>query len=482
MSFASFEFLLFFPAVTLIYFLLPHKLRWAHLLLASCGFYMFFAPAYILILAFTIIVDYVAGILIEGASGRRRWTYLALSLAANLGVLAFFKYYNFAAENVNAVARFAGSPAALPALRFLLPIGLSFHTFQAMSYTIEVYRGNQKAERHFGIYALYVMFYPQLVAGPIERPQNMLHQFHEQKSFDHDRAVSGLRLMLWGLFKKVVIADRLAIIADAVYRDPHRCTGAEMLIAMVAFTFQVYCDFSGYSDIALGSARVMGFTLMRNFDSPFRATSVTEFWRRWHISLSTWFNDYLFTPLFTAVRDWGKAGLALSLFVTFLLSGLWHGAGWTFVIYGALHGLALVYEALTKKTRKRVASRIGPRIYEPLTWVSVFVFVSLSFVFFRAASLSDAIHVVRNAFAVTKPGWSAVGTGGLDALPRWKLVLSFAPLLVLFAVERWDKDRELTRRLAERPRPVRWGLYYAMVAGILVFGAFGSKQFIYFQF
>lgn len=298
MLFNSFQFFIFFPVVTFIFFLLPHKLRWLHLLIASCVFYMAFIPVYILILLFTIIIDYVAGMLIENAEGVRRKCFLILSIIANVGVLAVFKYYNFFADNINSLLQGLHINAhPIPFLTILLPLGLSFHTFQAMSYTIEVYRGNQKAEKHFGIYALYVMFYPQLVAGPIERPQNLLHQFREKHYFEPGRVTDGLRLMLWGMFKKVVIADRIAVLTGPVFNDPHNYPPITLFLAVIMFSFQIFCDFSGYSDIAIGSAKVMGFTLMRNFDWPYKAQSISEFWKCWHISLSTWFRDYLYISL-----------------------------------------------------------------------------------------------------------------------------------------------------------------------------------------
>src|ERR1035437_5555581 len=277
MLFNSIPFLIFFPVVTLLYFLLPHKFRWFLLLAASCFFYMFFKPEYILILAFTIVIDYFAGILLENEPDKRkRKKYLVMSIIANIGVLAFFKYYNFLNSNITGMALLFGAKNPIPYLSWLLPIGLSFHTFQAMSYTIEVYRGNQKAERHFGIYALYVMFYPQLVAGPIERPQNLLHQFREKYYYDYDRVLEGLKLMLWGLFKKIAIADRLAIYVNAVYNNPGQHNGKSFALATFFFAFQIYCDFSGYSDIAIGIAKVMGFKLMTNFNRPYFAVNISE--------------------------------------------------------------------------------------------------------------------------------------------------------------------------------------------------------------
>jgi D-alanyl-lipoteichoic acid acyltransferase DltB (MBOAT superfamily) len=284
---------------------------------------MVFVPVYILILGGTIIIDYYAGILLENTEGKKRKVFLIASLIANIGVLAVFKYYNFLNNNLSVLLNSFGYKNSIPNLGILLPIGLSFHTFQAMSYTIEVYRRKQKAERHFGIYALYVMFYPQLVAGPIERPQNMLHQFYEKHYFDFERIIDGLKLMLWGLFIKLVIADRLAIFVNAVYNNPEKHSGLTLAIATIFFAFQIYCDFSGYSNIAIGAARVMGFKLMTNFNRPYFSRSIAEFWKRWHISLSTWFSDYLYIPLGgnrVSVPRW-----YFNLFFVFLVSGLWHG-------------------------------------------------------------------------------------------------------------------------------------------------------------
>src|ERR1700682_2673199 len=297
MLFNSVAFVIFFPVVTALYFGLPHRHRWALLLAASCVFYMVFIPAYILILGVTIIIDYWAGIQIEKSAGRLRTFYLVLSIISTCMVLFVFKYSDFFLGNVNALASFLHWDYSLKLLHIILPIGLSFHTFQSLSYVIEVYRGHQTSERHFGIYALYVMFYPQLVAGPIERPQHLLHQFYEYHPFVYSRVTSGLRLMTWGMFKKVVIADRLAGFVGNAYSHPRDFEGHTLLIATLFFAFQIYCDFSGYSDIALGAAEVMGFSLMKNFDQPYSALSVGEFWRRWHISLSTWFRDYVYVSL-----------------------------------------------------------------------------------------------------------------------------------------------------------------------------------------
>jgi len=485
MLFNSISFFIFFPVVTALYFALPHRLRWLHLLLASCVFYMFFIPAYILILFFTIIIDYFAGIWIENEPDMaKRKRLLSLSIVANVGVLAVFKYYNFFVDNVNTFLHQIGiETTTIPLLGIILPIGLSFHTFQAMSYTIEVYRGTQKAERHFGIYALYVMFYPQLVAGPIERPQNVLHQFYERHAFDWDRMVSGLRLMLWGMFKKAVIADRIAVLVNNGYSHAEEQSGLALLLATLLFTVQIYCDFSGYSDIALGSARVMGFKLMRNFDMPYFSGSVTEFWRRWHISLSTWFRDYLYIPL--GGNRVSKPRQYFNRFFVFLTSGLWHGANWTFVVWGGLHGLALTYEAATKPLRERVFGKLPRFIAVPFAMACTTGFAALCWIFFRAKSMKEAMYVL--GAIVGRSGahpYMAIRSedGTILGRPVYYLALSFALIGVLFGLEWLHRQHNLVQVFVNRPRWQRWSIYYALLSSVLFLGVFDLQGFIYFQF
>ncbi len=320
---------------------------------------------------------------------------LVMSIVANVGILGFFKYINFVDANLTVLFGALHLGWAIPHLDIILPIGLSFHTFQSMSYTIEVYRGRQQAERHLGIYALYVMFYPQLVAGPIERPQNLLHQFREPHTFDAERVIDGLKLMLWGFFKKVVIADRLALYVNGIYDHPAAQHGWPLIIATYFFAFQIYCDFSGYTDIAIGAAQVMGFRLMDNFNRPYFAKSIVEFWQRWHISLSSWFRDYLYIPLGgnrVAVPRW-----CFNIMVVFLVSGLWHGANWTFIVWGALHGVYVIAGVATFAwQRKFLRIRRHARIGWSRRWIEAFVtfhLVLIAWVFFRAASLSDAGYI-----------------------------------------------------------------------------------------
>lgn len=480
MLFNSWQFALFFPLAIAGYFLLPHRLRWAWLLLTSCAFYMAFVPAYVLILFAVIGIDYAAGLLIARSEGaaRRRW--LLLSIATNLAMLGFFKYFNFFADNARALAHLIGWNLPLPILQVLLPIGLSFHVFQSLSYTIEVYRGHQAPERHLGIYAVYVMFWPQLVAGPIERPQNLLHQFHTPQTFDPERVTAGLRLMLWGFFKKIVVADRLALVVNLVYAHPTHYTGLPLLLATVFFAFQIYCDFSGYSDIARGAAKVMGIELMVNFRQPYGAESLSDFWRRWHISLSSWFRDYVYIPL-----GGNRAGAwrrALNLLAVFLLSGLWHGANWTFIVWGALHGTALAagqlltprLSALPRPPAWRVLGR-------PARLAVTFAFVCLSWVFFRATSLHDAWYVVTHLLAGLLDQVSSVYglAGTLRELQQRNVVLGVLAIATLVAAERlWGALGEPPAR----PRWFSWAACYAMILMLAVLGVYDSRAFIYFQF
>lgn len=465
MLFNSFQFLLFFPIVTIVFFLLPHRFRWFFLLSASCFFYMFFKPEYIVILAFTIIVDYYAGILISTTKDiSKRKKYLLLSLIANISVLAFFKYYNFINYNITDAASYFGYVIDIPILKILLPIGLSFHTFQAMSYTIEVYRGNQAPERHFGIYALYVMFYPQLVAGPIERPQNLLYQFHERKKLNADKLVSGLKLISWGLFKKLVIADRLAPMVNQVYNDPHHYHGLNIVIATLFFAEQIYCDFSGYSDIAIGSARVMGFELMKNFRNPYLSKSVTEFWSRWHISLSTWFRDYFYIPMGgnrVSVPRW-----MMNMLLTFLISGLWHGANWTFIIWGGLNGIFILAEILIARQFKSVQL---PSFVKHIITV---ILISFTWLFFRANSLHDAGTLLQNLFSVREN----------IAFNHIELVLSMFLIIGLEAVQYMDEKYKILSKIKELPYLGRMLVYAIFLVVLLNLGVFNNSQFIYFQF
>ncbi|MEZ0538172.1 MBOAT family O-acyltransferase [Fibrella arboris] len=507
MLFNSLQFLLFFTAVTLTYYSLPKgNGRWSLLLIASCYFYAVFQPTYIFILFLTIVIDYIAGIWLEKTpvGSRRKWL-LILSLISNVGILAFFKYLGFFTENVAWLFDHLHLPGPAQKVTYLanrvfvkvievfgqsgissfkdnmsiLPVGLSFHTFQAMSYTIEVYRGNQKAERHFGIYALYVMFYPQLVAGPIERPQNVLHQFHAHFAYNFENIKAGLMRMAFGFFKKVVIADRLVMMAGPAFNDPESHNGLSLLVATFFFTFQIYCDFSGYSDIAIGAARVMGFNLMENFKAPYMANSITEFWRRWHLSLSTWFRDYLYIPL--GGNRKGEFRRNLNQMIVFLASGLWHGANWTYVIWGGLHGVYQVAAGLRDKhwpggggrraeTRNVVLQGVGGRIWHVGNVLITFALVMLTWIFFRATSVRSAFLILKKigTLSIFEPIQTPMNTTEM-----WFSLALIAFLLVKEATY-------LT--IPTRSTPRFFGLIGLICFLTYLFGVFTSNQFIYFQF
>ena len=488
MLFNSLAFLLFFPIVTAGYFLLPHKYRRWWLLAASCWFYMSFVPVYILILAFTIGVDYFAGIWIDRSEGAKRKWMLVASIVANLGVLAFFKYYNFLNESIAMAVRSMGFHYAIPDLGILLPIGLSFHTFQSLSYTIEVYRKHQKAEHRFGTFALYVMFYPQLVAGPIERPENLLDQINSttegrgmRSRFDHDRVMAGLKQMLWGFFKKMVIADRCAAVVNLVYGDPSSYDGWVLLLATYLFAIQIYCDFSGYTDIALGAARVMGFNLMVNFRTPYRGASIKEFWARWHISLSSWFRDYLYIPLGgNRVVKWRWY---YNLMIVFLLSGLWHGANWTYVIWGGLHGsyliLAIVCAPLLARLTVFTGLEARPALKRAINVFITFHLAVFAWLFFRAKDLGDAILVLRKWMG-RAPGGKGLGDL-FSTVDPGILGMTLLLSMLFLSMDRWsDAVGKGERQIASSPKDLAY--HVALVLACLLLGNYGDTTFIYFQF
>jgi D-alanyl-lipoteichoic acid acyltransferase DltB (MBOAT superfamily) len=465
------SFVLFFAAVTAMYFAVPHRVRWAVLLAASCFFYMFFIPIYILILGVTVVIDYVAAIRIEETTDpKTRRMYLVASVTSLCVTLFVFKYFNFFNENVARLAEWLHWNYPIKALSIILPIGLSFHTFQGLSYVVEVYRGKQRAERHFGIYSLYVMYFPQLVAGPIERPQNVLPQFHMPQRFDVGRFGDGMMLVLWGLFKKVVVADSLALYVDTVYQSSGRHSGLTLLVATYCFAFQIYCDFSGYSDMARGISRAYGIELMKNFETPYFARSISEFWTRWHISLSTWFRDYVYIPLggsrVSAIRQ------IRNVLIVFLLSGLWHGASWTFIVWGALHGCYLVLERGWAAFRQRVARPVLPAPAARLLGIAVTFHLTLvAWVFFRAADVTTAFDIVRRML---------VPTGTLFQDPI--LVQGAFGIAVVLGLDLFHRRADFWNRRESFSIPFRFAYALSLLFAVVLLGIERGAQFIYFQF
>lgn len=480
MLFNSLQFAVFFIVVVSLYFALPHRFRWMMLLAASYYFYMCWKVEYVLLILFSTLVDYTAARMMSRVPDRRgRRKYLAFSLVCNLGILFFYKYFNFLSRSVSEALQAWNILYDAPLFQVMLPVGISFYTFQTLSYSIDVYRGRIPAERHLGIYALYVSFWPQLVAGPIERTHHLLPQFRERYPFDYARVTDGLRLMLWGLFKKVAIADHVAVYVNQVYNHVGDYRGIPLLAATFLFAIQIYCDFSGYTDMARGAARVMGYDLMENFRRPYFSKSIREFWQRWHISLSTWFRDYVYIPL------GGKRAVKwrwyYNLFVTFLLSGLWHGANWTFVIWGALHGGYLILENMTGFFQTRLADRLFPgegRFMNRAVRTGItLAMVCFAWIFFRANTVADAFAVIGRMFLIDFSDMGVAVVGPASFLRSVLLVL------ILFAVDMTERRRGIQEVVARLPLAARWSVYTATVWAVVVSGVFGVQQeFIYFQF
>lgn len=504
MLFNSWEFLVFFPAVVLVYFLIPKRVKYLWLLVTSYYFYMCWNPKYIVLIAFSTVATYTSGVLLDGIGARqragalgearavrRRKLVVAGCFLVNLLILAFFKYWAFLLNNVNAVLGRLGFGAIENRFSFVLPVGISFYTFQALSYTVDVYRGDIAAERNILKYALFVSFFPQLVAGPIERSGNLLADIHDipnKKLWDYDRITRGLTLMLYGMFLKLVIADRVSIFVDHVFRHVGECGPAALWLAAGGFALQIYCDFASYSTIAIGAARVMGFTLMENFDTPYFARSIKEFWRRWHISLSTWFRDYLYIPL--GGSRCSRLRRYFNLMVVFLVSGLWHGAGWHFVVWGCLHGLYQVVGDLLAPARERVAAllrvnreSLPHRLFQTLVTV---LLVVVAWVFFRADTLGQALDYLGGMFALKGgAGFAGLYTQRMDNV-EWIILLCAVAVLLMFSLARYNRHETPDQFLAGWRLPLRWLALYVLLFAIIIFGKYGPKYdkqaFIYFQF
>ena len=469
MLFNSISFLFFFPIVCIVYFMIPAnqlRLRNVMLLLASYYFYMNWEPTYALLLLTSTLITYLAALGIEYfRTVRYRKLCLVSSLVLNLSILFLFKYYNFLAQNVEALLCRGGLGIDIPEFQLLLPVGISFYTFQALGYSIDVYRGTTKAEHNFATYALFVSFFPQLVAGPIERSNNLLPQFKHKHTFDYNEAMIGLRMMVWGYFLKLVLADRCGIYVDSIFNNIDKHNGGSFLLASLLFPFQIYGDFAGYSLIAIGAARIMGFKLMENFRRPYFACSIGEFWHRWHISLSTWFKDYVYIPL--GGNRVPRLRQYFNLLVTFIVSGIWHGANWTFLCWGSLHGVLLCIEK---------AFGIGRQEYTGLRrvwhWAMTFTLVCLAWILFRANTLQDAVIVISGIF--TKLGMPHADTKTFMAL--------FLGFIILVAKETFDEYKWKVR-VSDSIHWILEHVYVAiMIALIILFGILGGDQFIYFQF
>lgn len=487
MLFNSIQFAVFFPIVFVIYWLFPPRYQWLCILISSYYFYMSWNIKYIVLIIFTTAISYISAIVLE-SNISKRWKKIVLvgTIILCLGILFYFKYFNFFSDNIVAFCKLISLDMHPATVRLFLPVGISFYTFQTFSYVIDVYRGEIKAEKHLGKYAAFVSFFPQLVAGPIERASNLLPQIKKVHKFNYIEATYGLKLMAWGFFKKVVIADNLAVYVDKIYgrigewklldagMDSWNIGGGGIFLATIFFSIQIYCDFSGYSDIAMGTAKIMGINLMKNFSSPYCSSSVKEFWSRWHISLSTWFRDYIYIPL--GGNRCNNFRHTLNLMITFLVSGFWHGANWTFIVWGGIHGLAQAVEhyMFLYKKRKRTL----------LSTISVFGFCTFAWIFFRAENISDAIWILQHIFdgvmynplMFLKNGFRVMGLGKL------RLFELGSAIVLLIAYDFANLKIDVIAAIGELSAHVRWGVYYLFVILIIYMGSFGSSQFIYFQF
>ena len=480
MFFNSLPFAFFFLFSVSLLFSLPHRYRWIFLLAASYYFYMSWEITYALILAGSTLLTYLGGVqLARQNRPAPRKMVLILCLSANVGTLLFFKYFNFFSRSLDGVLQSLDLMATVPTLELLLPVGISFYIFQSTGYVVDVYKGRIAPERHLGYYALFVAFWPQILSGPIGRARHLLPQLKESPPFNYSRVVDGLRLMLWGLFKKVVIADTLAIYVSRIFDHPGDHQGFPLIIAVAFYSVQIYCDFSGYTDMARGAARVMGVDLMENFRRPYFAKSFRDFWQRWHISLSTWFRDYVYIPLGgRRVATWRWY---YNLMVTFLLSGLWHGANWTFVVWGGLHGAFIVLEYATGGFQQKIADRLcadKESAWHNTIQVGItFVLVGISWIFFRADNIADAWYVFGHMFLLD------LGQSGLTVVGPAVFGLSLFLIAILIVVDFKERHMRLYAYINRWPLWLRWAAYTTTGWAVVIATVFGVKQeYIYFQF
>lgn len=475
MVFNSFTFLIFFFIFSVLFFRMKGKLQLWWLLAGSIIFCAFYSLAGLAILVSLIIANYFTGIWIE--QSRYKNAILFLSCAINLGALFLFKYYNFFNVEFTTLLKSWNIDNPLPVLHWIIPVGLSYFVLQAIGYNTDIQREMEPAERNFLVFTSYFLYFPKLIQGPVDRPRNILPQLKETKVFDYTRATTGLKLIAWGLIKKLVIADRLSIIVSEVYAHPHDFSGYVLLMAGLFYMVQLYADFSGYMDIALGVSQILGIEMMPNFNRPFSATSITDFWKRWHISLSTWLYEYVYNPVSLQWRNWGNWGMVLAIFITFFLSGMWHGVGWTFISWGLLNGLAMGYELRTVKWRKSFFKKLKPSTAKLLSISITFLFTLLSFTFVRANTVSEGWYVVTHLFDQSKT--VSVLSLGLDSANFMLACLGVALLLFL---QFYQPKQSFSSNISAQPVILRWAIYSITALILLNFGILGGKGFIYAQF
>jgi D-alanyl-lipoteichoic acid acyltransferase DltB (MBOAT superfamily) len=478
MLFNSIDFAVFLPVVFIIYWLLGSKrvtLQNVLIVIASYIFYGWWDWRFLCLIFFSTLIDFTIGLLLETQKKQSyRKTLLLISVFVNIGLLGFFKYFNFFLENFKHAFSLFGNTLDIKSLDIILPVGISFYTFQTLSYTIDIYRKKIKPTHDFIAFSAFVSFFPQLVAGPIERATNLLPQFYKQRKFDYQNAIDGLRQILWGFFKKIVIADNCAKFVNLIFDNYQNYSGSTLVLGGVLFAFQIYGDFSGYSDIAIGTSRLFGFSLNQNFAFPYFSRDIAEFWRRWHISLSTWFRDYVYIPL--GGSKGSKLKVIRNVFIIFLVSGLWHGANWTFVFWGGLNACYFLPLLLLKRNRKNIETvashAVLPTLKEVLQMAITFSITVFAWIFFRAENISQAFEYI-----------SRIPTRALLKLPKVHPTYLFLLLLVFIVIE-WvgrNKKHALQNFLTRKPRVIRWGFYYVLIILMYVYNT-GEQEFIYFQF
>lgn len=482
MLFNSIEFLIFLPVVWLLYFVTPMRKKWILLLLASYVFYMTWNVAYALLLITSTSVAYVSALAIQHRATFRKSTLpLVLGIVINVGILLYFKYTEFFLHSIEKLSQIMGAAWNAPTFSIVLPIGISFYTFHTVGYIIDVYRGKQKAETHLGYFALFVSFFPLLIAGPIERAGNLLPQLRSLSLPSDNDFRTGMRLFLWGFFKKVVIADRASIVVANVYAKNGFHHPLAIIVGTMLFAFQIYCDFSGYTDIARGVGYFFGVKLSVNFKAPLMAISVQDFWRRWHITLTQWFRDYIYFPLGGNRRSFLRN--SLNILIVFFISGLWHGANWTFVIWGLLHGSFIILGNITDKARIAIRSSMPVFLQTPLVWLRVgttFCLTSLLWILFRSDSISTAWNMFTGIFKPFVWDISFLRVGQIP--PAFALLIFGVTILFMLVIEWLDEVHALGEKIDTGPPPFRLFVYPCLTVAILIFGVFTSQNFIYFRF
>lgn len=487
MLFNSFGYALFLPVVFTLYWITPGKFRWIILLMSSYYFYASWGPEYISVILLTTIVSYIAALLMDvrRKGNVYRKSILIISIILCAGVLFFFKYFNFFTENISLLFEKLSIPMHPTTLKLALPIGISFYIFQTISYLVDVYKGDIHAEKSFGIYAVYISFFPKVMQGPIERGKKLLPQLNAHRKFQFDQASYGLKLMAWGYFKKLVLADGLSVYVNQVYNNLSAYKGFSLVLATFFFAIQLYCDFSGYTDIALGSAKVLGINLTQNFKAPYLASSIKDFWGRWHISLSSWLRDYIYIPL--GGSRVGKIRHALNIMITFLISGLWHGASWNYILWGGIHGIYQIIEGFfpwNAKTSPFQRNRYYHFLLSIITVPFTFMLVCFAWIFFRAATIQDGIYVLENMFTgISKLSMYFQDSALQMGLTFTHLIYNCLPIILLFLYDLASLKTDVISFISKQRFFIRWPVYIFLLLVILLFSEKGvSTEFIYMQF